>query len=133
MTDAEDIQTVRLCADKLNVGFLLAGMSTEQVVTCMLGFLGGRVPSSRQEMKARLLGSYATLVCPNIKDALSDEEERRLYEILKRHAQKLHQGKWYHKLCVPTPPQLHRRLTLNPTHHPNTWDAAATYSAVSAA
>ena len=92
MTDADDMQTVRLCADELNVGFLLAGMSTEKAVTCMLGFLGGRVPSSRQEMKARLLDSYATLVCPNIEDALSDEEERRLYEILKRHAQrkKLH-------------------------------------------
>ena len=58
----------------------------------MLGFMGGRVPSSAQEMKARLLDSYATLVCLNIEDALSHEEEQQLFDILKRHAQrkKLH-------------------------------------------
>ena len=58
----------------------------------MLGFVGGRVPSSAQEMKARLLDSYAALVCHYIEDALSHEQEQKLYEILKRHAQrkKLH-------------------------------------------
>ena len=87
-----DMQMVKSCADKLGVGFMLAGMDTEQVVACMLSFMGGRVPSSPQEMKLRLLDSYAALICHNIEDALSDEEERRLYEILKRHAQrkKLH-------------------------------------------
>ena len=83
-----DMQMVKSCADKLGVGFMLAGMSTEQVVTCMLGFMGGRVPSSPQEMKLRLLDSYAALICHNIEDALSHEEEQQLYDILKRHAQK---------------------------------------------
>ena len=83
-----DMQTVKSCADKLGVGFVLAGMDTEQVVTCMLGFMGGRVPSSPQEMKLRLLDSYAALICHNIEDALSHEEAQQLYEILKRHTQK---------------------------------------------
>ena len=65
-------------------------LRTGQIVTHMLGFMGGRVPSSAQEMKARLLDSYAALVCPNIEDALSHEEEQKLYQILKRHAKKLH-------------------------------------------
>ena len=92
MADTDDMQLVQQCADKLNVGFMLAGMDTQQVVTCMLGFMGGRVPSSAQEMKARLLDSYAALVCLNIEDALSHEEEQQLFDILKRHAQrkKLH-------------------------------------------
>ena len=92
MTDTDDMQIVQRCADKLGVGFMLAGMDTQQVVTCMLAFMGGRVPSSAQDMKARLLDSYAALVCHNIEDALSSEEEKQLYEILKRHAQrkKLH-------------------------------------------
>ena len=89
MTDTE-MQLVQQCADKLGVGFMLAGMDTQQVVTCMLGLVGGKVPSSAQEMKARLMNSYASLVCPNIEDALSHEEEQKLYEILKRHAKKLH-------------------------------------------
>ena len=83
-----DMQTVKSCADKLGVGFMLAGMDTEQVVTCMLGFMGGRVPSSPQEMKTLMLGSYAGLICHNIEDALSHSEEQQLYDILKRHAQK---------------------------------------------
>ena len=87
MTDT-DMQIVQRCADKLGVGFMLAGMDTAQVVTCMLGFMGGRVPSSAQDMKARLLDSYAALVCHNIEDALSHEEEEKLYEILRRHAQR---------------------------------------------
>jgi hypothetical protein len=92
MADTDDMQLVQQCADKLGIGFLLAGMDTQQVVTCLLGFMGGRVPSSAQEMKARLLDSYAALVCPNIEDALSHEEEQQLFDILKRHAQrkKLH-------------------------------------------
>ena len=89
MTDTE-MQLVQQCADKLGVGFMLAGMDTQQVVTCMLGLVGGRVPSSAKEMKTRLLNSYAALVCPNIEAALSHEEEQKLYEILKRHAKKLH-------------------------------------------
>ena len=88
MTDTDDMQLVQRCADKLQVGFMLAGMDTQQVVTCMLGFMGGRVPASAQEMKARLLDSYAALVCLNIEDALSHEEEQQLFDILKRHAQK---------------------------------------------
>ena len=88
MADTDDMQLVQQCADKLGIGFLLAGMDTQQVVTCLLGFMGGRVPSSAQEMKARLLDSYAALVCPNIEDALSHEEEQQLFDILKRHAQK---------------------------------------------
>ena len=92
MADTDDMQLVQQCADKLGIGFLLAGMDTQQLVTCLLGFMGGRVPSSAQEMKARLLDSYAALVCPNIEDALSHEEEQQLFDILKRHAQrkKLH-------------------------------------------
>ena len=92
MTDSDDMLIVQQCADRLGIGFMLAGMDTQQVVTCMLGFVGGRVPSSAQEMKARLLDSYAALVCHNIEDALSHEQEQKLYEILKRHAQrkKLH-------------------------------------------
>ena len=89
MTDTEML-LVQQCADKLGVGFMLAGMDTQQVVTCMLGLVGGRVPSSAEEMKTRLLNSYAALVCPNIQDALSHEEEQKLYEILERHAKKLH-------------------------------------------
>ena len=89
MTDT-DMKIVRQCAEKLGVGFMLAGMDTGQIVTHMLGFMGGRVPSSAQEMKTRLLSSYAALVCPNIEDALSHEEEQKLYQILKRHAKKLH-------------------------------------------
>ena len=97
MTDSDDMLIVQQCADKLGVGFMLAGMSMEQVVTCMLGFMGGRVPSSPQEMKLRVLNSYAALICHNTEDALSHEEEQRLYEILKRHAQrkKLHQKAKY--------------------------------------
>ena len=92
MTDTDDMRIVQRCADKLGVGFMLAGMDTQQVVTCILGFMGGRVPSSAQEMKVRLLNSYAALVCLNIEDALSHEEEQQLFDILKRHAQrkKLH-------------------------------------------
>ena len=89
MTDT-DMKIVRQCADKLGVGFMLTGMDTGQIVTHMLGFMGGRVPSSAQEMKTRLLSSYAALVCLNIEDALSHEEEQKLYQILKRHAKKLH-------------------------------------------
>ena len=88
MTDTDDMQLVQRCADKLGVGFMLQGMDTQQVVTCMLGFMGGTVPSSAQEMKARLLNSYAALVCSNIEDALNHEEEQKLYEILKRYAQR---------------------------------------------
>ena len=83
-----DMQMVQSCADKLGVGFMLAGMDTEQVVACTLGFMGGSVPSSPQEMKLRLPDSYAALICHNIEDALSHEEEQQLYDILKRHAQK---------------------------------------------
>ena len=92
MTDSDDMRTVQQSADNLGVGFMLAGMDTQQVVTCMLGFVGGRVPSSPQEMKMRLLDSYAALVCHDIEDALSHEDEQELHEILKRHAQrkKLH-------------------------------------------
>ena len=90
MTDTDDMQLVQRCADKLKVGFMLAGMDTQQVVTCMLSFMGGRVPSSAQEMKARLLDSYASLVCLNIEHALSSDEEQQLFDILKRHAKKLH-------------------------------------------
>ena len=90
MTDTDDMRLVQQCADKLKVGFMLAGMDTQQVVTCMLGFMGGRVPSSAQEMKARLLDSYAALVCLNIEHALSSDEEQQLFDILKRHAKKLH-------------------------------------------
>ena len=88
MTDTDDMRIVQRCADKLGVGFMLQGMDTQQVVTCMLGFMGGRVPSSAEEMKARLLNSYAALVCLNIEDALSHKEEQQLYDILKRHAQR---------------------------------------------
>ena len=87
MTDSDDMKVLRRAADRLCIGFAMAHLQTpKEVVQALLQFTGGRLPSSAEEMRTRLLSSYANLVCIDIETALTDSDVEQLFLILKKYA-----------------------------------------------
>ena len=87
-TQDQDMKVLRHAADRLCIGFMLVHLKTpREVVHALLGFTGGSVPSTAADMKARLLTSYASLICVNIEDAFTPAEELALFEILQKYGE----------------------------------------------
>ena len=87
MTDNDHMKVLRRAAEKLCIAFTMAHLQTpKEVVQALLHFTGGRLPSSAEEMRTRLLSSYANLVCVNIDTALTDSDVKELFAILQKHA-----------------------------------------------
>ena len=86
-SDSDDMKVLRRAADRLCIGFAMAHLQTpKEVVQALLQFTGGRLPSSAEEMRTRLLSSYANLVCIDIETALTDSDVEQLFLILKKYA-----------------------------------------------